>query len=83
MIKSWGKLDKATPWFTEDCDKCKFLFTVATLDNQKIDVYKQCGTREAYLFRFGNDGADYSSGYTLDMLLQVVAVHLADRKDKI
>jgi len=50
------------PIFTHDCDTCKFLGHVLTV-NGNADVYYSCDSRENYrnlIFRYSDEPADYS-----------------------
>ena len=52
-------MNKDTPLFTHDCDKCQFLGTF-----KKHDLYF-CAAGPTVVARYGNDGPEYKSGMRL------------------
>ena len=50
------------PTFTHDCERCKFLGHILTV-NGSADVYYSCDSSEDYrnlIFRYSDEPADYS-----------------------
>lgn len=53
-------IDNTQPLFRHDCDKCDFLGRYSE-NNSVYDLYF-CSTTPTVIARYGNDGAEYTSG---------------------